>query len=280
MKVYLTGKNRVDTGGGFSFNANIQKALPDVDWIDNENEADLIFVTGITLIESDDLLKAGAPIVLRVDNLPTKSKNPRTDVLGRLRAAGKLSQHIIYQSKWAKDYVGYFMERDRPSTVIYNGADTKYFNRDQRVKHHEKTYLYIGRKGEPNKRKEEALHHFHMCHRQDKSIRLVLAGAYDRNFISAGFDFVDSEKIEFLGNQVYGNMHLVYKNADVLLAPYFNDACSNTIIEARHCGLDIWTGTGGSTGGTPEIINEPLDHLTLDYMGERYMEIFNGLSEH
>lgn len=73
-------------------------------------------------------------------------------------------------------------------------------------------------------------------------------------------------------------MAKIYRSADYLYAPYALDACSNVVIEARMCGMEIVVGgvVGREVEGssTTEILRAPLEQLTLKAMGDKYLEVF------
>jgi len=65
----------------------------------------------------------------------------------------------------------------------------------------------------------------------------------------------------------------IYRSADVMLLPYFADACSNTAIEARMCGMELEYDSDGG-GGTHELRMADKKELTLEVMGKKYVKVF------
>ena len=280
MRVHLTGMDRNDRSGGFSFNRNIQKALPEVNWIADYERADVIFVTSATLVDTERLYRAkqrGAKILFRVDNLPKESNN-RGTAYSRLKLCAEMADVIVYQSEWAKYYVGWFVasfgKKDR---VIYNGVDTSLFH-GQRERGNS-NFLYVGRKAELNKHWGEAWYKFHLEFRANQNVMLNLVGTFPSDVVANNFDFVAGEQVQFWGQVNEEQMAILYQNTDVLLAPYFNDAFSNVLVEAYVSGCKIWLGESGNTGGTPEMFDYPRSFYTLERMGAQYRECLKNLYE-
>lgn len=292
MRVYILGKKRLDIGGGFTFIRNLQKSLPDVTWVDNWRDAELYFIPSCSLISDREEVSSVSkimPVVLRIDNLPKESNN-RGKAFASLEHAAFYASDVIYQTQWAKEYVGYFLRdffRKFRKHVIINGVDPEIFNTHGRPFKGKQYYLFINRAGEENKRFPEAWFRFHYLHRDNPSVSLRLVGGFQRcghrnceehNQIERyTFNFVDGESIQYLGILDDVEMAALYRQTDVLLAPYYMDACSNTVIEALMCGCDVDPCLSGMTGGTPEIIaqfkKDPKE-LTIESMGKKYEKVF------
>ena len=112
LKIYMPCISNTGLGGGFSFRTNLVKALEDkVQFVDKWQDCDIVFVFGITSMDKGEIyeaLKAGKKFVLRVDNVPLKSRNKRQHPAERLAEFGKLAHLVVYQSKWCKNWAGYF----------------------------------------------------------------------------------------------------------------------------------------------------------------------------
>ena len=105
---------------------------------------------------------------------------------------------------------------------------------------------------------------------------LNLVGRFDGNVEEYNFDFYSGENFKYWGlisDEHY--MASVYKQSDYFLYSYFNDACSQTVIEAISCGVKVMDCYGMSeTGGTPEILKAYEDfgvtHFNLERMSYDY----------
>ena len=269
MKIYLANHSKQKLGGGFSFLNYFSKHLGDKLTNDYE-ESDIYFISGCTMVDRDDVAKAKEDkkkIVLRVDNIPKNSRNRNTSV-SRLRDFGSIADLVVYQSNWAKQYAGFVTKKDGP--VIYNGVDTNIYRKDGTQWQREdddKIYLYSRFNRDESKRPDEAMYYFHMYWRKNKNAKLWVMGKFGTGSVTYKFDLFANEPMLWLGvMDEPEQIAMFYRAADVLLVPYFNDACSNTVIEAMCCGCEIDTCHSGDTGGTPELLALGPDH---DWSAER-----------
>jgi len=133
LKIYIPNISQTAIGGGFTFLRNLKKSLKDeVEFVSTWQDCDIVFVFGITTIDKNEIheaVKAGKKLVLRVDNIPRRSRNKRQSPAERLKEFGKLADTVVYQSEWAFAYAGYFAGN---GVVITNGVDTEIFNEDDR----------------------------------------------------------------------------------------------------------------------------------------------------
>jgi hypothetical protein len=63
-----------------------------------------------------------------------------------------------------------------------------------------------------------------------------------------------------------------------LIAPFFNDACSNVILEGRATGCKIIMGSAENSGANKELMNLDINKINIDYMGEQYLGVFKLLT--
>ncbi len=83
------------------------------------------------------------------------------------------------------------------------------------------------------------------------------------------FDFYNGERFRYMGEQT--NMADVYRRNKYFLYTYLNDACSNTLLEARASGCEIVDVYGMlQTGGAPEIM--ACEDISLERMIKQYKE--------
>jgi len=282
LKIYIPNLSRTNIGGGFTFIRNFRKALKnDVEFVDSWEKCDIIFVFGITTIDKDGIhtaINKGKKLVLRVDNIPRKSRNKRMSPAERLTEFGNKASMVVYQSEWCKKYAGYFI--DNPNNVIINnGVDTDIFNIKGRNSDGF-TYLYINYNDNPNKRFDEALYWFDMDWRTDNHNHLWIAGNVPRVYLEHpefNWDLPTNGKVEYKGiMKTPEDVAKLMKQCDFLLYPSFCEAAPNVVIEALACGLEILH--SNSEGGTLEMIelhkNNP---YTIQQMGKKYLEIFQNL---
>jgi glycosyltransferase involved in cell wall biosynthesis len=111
---------------------------------------------------------------------------------------------------------------------------------------------------------------------------LVIVGQFSPEHIEYNFDFYRGELYNYLGiindPQV---MASIYRGCNRFLMTYYNDACSNSLIESLLCGCAPDIRGLGNTGGTPEITRKYIefgdDYFTLARMTKEYITLFEGL---
>jgi len=131
MKVYIPNTSKQTIGGGWTFLRNLKKAVSPlgVVFVDNLQDCDVVLIVGITITDLGEIQEAkrlGKGVVFRVDNVPKKSRNKRFrgTPAERMYVLSELSDVVIYQSRWAKEYAEPLCG-DGP--IIYNGVDTNIF---------------------------------------------------------------------------------------------------------------------------------------------------------
>lgn len=209
------------------------------------DEADTVLITGATMATHDQVQKAkkdGKKVVLRVDNAVRDSRNRGTG-MSRLKAFCDQSDLIIYQSEWAKRFLYPFTKKD--GVVILNGVDTNKFYPGSPD---EDSYLYVRSSRDEGKQWIMAWYWF-----TNKPGRLTIVGKFSRENMEYGFDFYNNESYIFYGEQK--DMGTFYRSNKYFLYTYLNDACSNTLLEAKASGCEIVDVYGMlKTGGAPEIM--------------------------
>jgi len=282
IKLYISNFSNTSIGGGWTFLRNLLKGLEGkVEIVDNWKECDIYFVFGITTIDKGEIynaLSSGKKLVLRVDNIPRKSRNKRQSPVARLKEFGNLADAVIYQGEWCKYYAGYFID-NKKEYIINNGVDTSIFNEKGRETG-EKTYLYINYNDNPNKRFDEALYRFDMEWRKNNGIKLIIAGDAPRIYKEHpeyDWDLPIPADIEYVGikNEPKEVAELMRK-CDYLLYPSFCEAYPNTLLEAMACGMKpLYL---NSEGGSLELYKKNLNGVkTIQVMADEYMEVFKKL---
>lgn len=278
MNIHLPAQSKQSLGGGWTFRRTFEKyALRAGVGITAADQADVILISGATMVSHEDVAKwksEGKKIVLRVDNIPRNSRNRNTGT-SRLHAFAGMADLVVYQSQWAKQYIGPFLSDVDKShgPVILNGADPEIFypGGPKAAKKGSPQYMFCQFNRDETKQWHVAWYDYIMAQRQNPNAHLRLVGQFSPEHIEYNFDFFGGEKFEYVGVvETPEAMADLMRATDILLLPYFNDACSNTLIEARLCGVPQIVHNG--TGGTAEIMAASLDRLRADWMVREYLE--------
>lgn len=259
MKIHQAQYNPDKVGGGWTFARYFNDAFGQSTYED----ADIYFITSASMVQRGDVQQAkadGKKIVLRVDNAIRNSRNRNTGMT-RLKDFADMADLIIYQSNWAKKFLMPFTNKD--GAVILNGVDTDYFrpgNPD------DNTYLYVRSSRDEGKQWIMAWYWF-----VNNPGKLDIIGKFSTENMEYNFDFYNGERFRFLGEQHSGMMPEFYRNNKYFLYTYLNDACSNTLLEARASGCEIIDVYGMlQTGGAPEIM--ACEDISIDRMIKQYAE--------
>ncbi|MFH2018565.1 MAG: hypothetical protein ABII98_01095 [bacterium] len=287
MKIYIPNHDKNAVGGGWSFLRNLTAELKkNCFFVDKIDDCDIVFIAGPTLTSHaivEEAERKGKKIVLRVDNIPEDYRN-RGTALSRLKIFSQKADVVVYQSEWARGYVSEYTGVD--GTVIMNGANRKIFKIDTKNRKDD-DFLYVRSSTNENKRWQEAKYFFRNKWLTDKYSRLVVVGNFNDYLKLYGNDFVERYKLGlFDENIIYKgqiksaeDMARIYQQCSEIFVPFFNDACSNVVIEALLCGCKINTCMSGDTGGTPEILSlyESMGYygLSSERMAEEYYALFN-----
>jgi len=281
-KIYVPNISNTNLGGGFRFLQNFCKGLEGkVEFVNTWQECDIVFVFSITTIDKNEIHEAvnsGKKLLIRIDNIPRKSRNKRQSPAERLTEFGNKASAVVYQSQWCKDYAGFFITNDNEH-IINNGVDPDIFN--TRGKNSDgNTYLYINFNDNPNKRFDEALYWFDMEWRRNKEAKLIIAGNAPRIYLEHpeyNWDLPTNGKVEFVDVQhTPEQVSDLMRKCDYLLFPSFAEAYSNTALEALACGMEILY--PNHIGGTLELLNNNKDKVkTIQEMADEYLNLFNKI---
>lgn len=264
MKIWLANYEPGRIGGGWTFQTHFANAFQDN--LSNYDEADIYFITSASIDERDNVVKAkvdGKKIVLRCDNIIRNSRNRNTGMT-RMRDMADMADLVIYQSAFAMELLqGYLNAKNY--TVIHNATNLDVFYPSDNQPRN--AYLYAKSSSDETKNWEMARVAFQRITNPDKTLTIV-GRAFDDKVIEYGFDFYMGEKVNYIGELVtMQDMANIYRQSTYLLYSFFNDACSNTLIEALASGLLIHDCYAMSlTGGTPEI-KEAYERYGRDYLG-------------
>lgn len=286
MKIYIAKSDEQRLGGGWSWIANAKKALAEHICSYQESEIYLIPSPSMVSKEEVDLAQAnGKKIVLRVDNVVRNSRN-RNSGMSRMKRFAEQADLVIYQSEFARELLLPFVGVD--GEVILNSCDTDIFHPNGRQEEGTARYVYSRVNRDETKNFEMARMLFQLeSQARNGDALLNIVGAYSPELVEYGFDFYMGERYHYWGEVLDPNtMAAIYRNADYLIYTFWNDACSNTLIEALCSGctpVDKWGMI--ETGGAPEILHHFYQHGGNEYfglkrMGEEYikaMEKLDGL---
>lgn len=247
MRIHLANYEPDKRGGGWTAARYLAEGLGNVPY----EESDVYLICGPTMVSHGEVEQAkrdGKKIVLRIDNAVRDSRNRGTG-MSRMKSFCDLADLIIYQSKWARDFLFPFTEKDGP--VILNGVDTKRFNPDGHAT--DESYLYARSSRDEGKGWINAWYWYATQFPKQRDSRLDIVGKFSGENLEWGFDFFNGEKFRFLGEQ--SDMVPIYKNCKYFLYSFWFDACSNTLLEAKASGCKIIDVHGAlKTGGAPEIM--------------------------
>jgi glycosyltransferase involved in cell wall biosynthesis len=150
----------------------------------------------------------------------------------------------IFQSDWSR-IVGHSIgiSKDQAETVIVNAPDARWF------------YPMAQRLNKPSgKRLRIVATSWSANWRKGFDIYRYLDEALDHSryeFIFVGnspIQFQNSRLVPPLGSQELGDL---LRTADIYLTATVDDACSNAVVEALHCGLPV---VARNSGGHPELV--------------------------
>jgi glycosyltransferase involved in cell wall biosynthesis len=296
LNIYLPNISTQTLGGGWTFRNNFIKGLKGrAKVVDTWEQSDIVLITGATMTNRDEIIEAkkqGRKIVFRIDNMPKDSRNRGTAV-SRMKDFAMISDYIIFQSNWAKDYVGWWLKKlgvpAMPKSnqsldgwenhsIIYNGIDPEFFYYKDNPADRPMIYMFIQFNRDENKRMPEAFYYFHQQFRQfDDKIELWCIGNFSPENVQYNFDFFAGEKIKFIPSiSDPKEMGDIMRKSKYLLFPAYADASPNTVAEAMACGCKVLL--TNPCGGTDEVIQKHLFPYIIEEMCGEYLDIFNKLT--
>lgn len=283
MKIALPLDSLQGFGGGFTFRRNLEKGLKLIGEtvVEDPRQADISIVAGVTMVTKETIQRMvdnKCKFIVRLDNVPRNSRN-RNSGSTRLQSFVAKSNGVIWQSYWAKEYLLDFVKKDGP--VIYNSVDQEVFNtKGAFMDFHNKkqdTYIFTRFSRDETKQWERAWYEYQMIQRANPYAKLVIVGNFSGELVEYNFDFFRGERIEYVGVlRDEKQMANVLRGCSKFIATYYNDAFSNTYLEALNCGVSLVC--IDKSGGTPEMLDlwnkkEP-EYFGLHRMAREYVEYF------
>jgi glycosyltransferase involved in cell wall biosynthesis len=256
MKIYMAKYEPGRIGGGWSFQDNFHYGMKE--YITDYEEADIYFISSPSMVQRDEVQKAkddGKKIVLRLDNAVRNSRNRNTGMT-RMYDFADWADMLVYQSGWAYDYLSQFLKvaTDKPKEIILNGTDIDTFEPGRIASKDNILYSRFNR--DETKNYEVARYWFSRYTHKNPDARLLIVGQFSEDLRAGNFDFYNNEQYQYLGIANKEQMADIYRMCGKFLYTYYNDACSNTLIEALVSGCEI---VGDSyyrkTGGAAEIMS-------------------------
>lgn len=274
MKLHIAHQEDNKLGGGWTFIRNLSSVLETVPY----DQCDTYLIPSPSICSKEEVEKAkadGKKIILRVDNIVRNSRNRNTG-MSRMKKFAGLADVVIYQSDFAKallsDYIG------RPDgVVILNGVDTNIFHPRGKTESTTARFMYSRVNRDETKNWEMARFSYQQESKaRDGDANLNIVGHFSPELVQYNFDFYDDEKYRYWGIITDpGTLASIYRDSDYFLYTYWNDACSNSLIEALCCGCIISDPYNMvSTGGATEIIEafnkHGSDYFSLERMAKQY----------
>lgn len=269
-------------GGGWSFYRNFKKGMQalGVEFVDRWEDCDIFFITGITIVEMGEVHKAqqaGKRIILRVDNVPRKSRNRRSSPHERLKEIAGIADTVIYQSEWARMYCKPLCGE---GTVIYNGVDESIFYPPKdSVPGRSNNYLFIYHGNNDHKGFATAHYLFQLRARENPQAKFFFINDFGRNLaelMESKFDFWNGENYEYLPKlESPQEVAELMRECGTLLYPSICDASPNTVLEARACGMDVTGYPDKMLSGTAELMER--ENISIENMCEDYFGVFSVL---
>jgi len=279
MKVFLANNSKQSIGGGWTFRRNFLKGTGDkVEFVDKWEDCDIFMIMSVSAVDRGMVAsakQAGKKIVLRVDNIPKRSRNKKNPA-DSMRMFGELADEVIYQSRWAESYAKWLTKRD--GAVIYNGVDyDNFYHNDDPLKDRKERFLFVQYNQDENKRFPEACYDFHMRFRNNPDIELWLVGLFPRGIQEHDFDFFAGEQINYIPPmEDKKKLADVMRQCKYIYFPAYNDASPNTLAEAIVCGCEPLL--VNNNGGSIEVKKLHSDRkYTIQNMADAYLDIFNKL---
>ena len=252
MKINILSKIiDIPSGGGNQFLKALQKEFTKQNIYENNPfKADIILFNSFNFIEDEmffkllKLKKLGKRLVHRIDG-PISLYRGRDIELDKIiyDINTQLADATIFQSYWSREEnykLG--MHRKLHETVIMNAPDANIFNtRDKKPFVKEEKIKLIATSWSNNINKG-----FEVYEWLDNNLDFK---KYDMTFVgNSPIKFQNIKHIKPLNSD---KLSLMLKSSDIYITASKKDPCSNSLIEALHCGLPALV---LKDGGHPEIV--------------------------
>lgn len=285
MNVHVANYSEQQVGGGFSFIANLMNGCQQIGGVSfvDYDKAEVYLIPSASMVQREQVKTAkadGKKIILRVDNALRHSRN-RSTGMSRLWDFAEMADDIIFQSTWAKNVIGKeYLQTDR-GHIIVNGVNQDIFNMNERTEDLSARFTYSRYNRDETKNWEMARYIYQQAvYTADVPCQLNIIGRFSDELRENNFDFYQDESYKFWAVQPPEIVSKILQNTDYFIYTYFNDACSNSLIEALCCGCEIVdTYNMLNTGGAAQIM-DIMDDVGISYfshlrMAREYIEAIN-----
>jgi glycosyltransferase involved in cell wall biosynthesis len=277
-KIHIARYEPGRLGGGWTWAREFAKGIGAR--LSNYEDCQVYVIPSPSMVERAEVNQAkldGKFIILRLDNIIRNSRNRNTG-MSRMQDFARVADVVVYQSGFASDLLAGWVY-PKQSAIIYNGCDLKIYNDHNRHESPIQRFLYSRYNRDETKNWEMARYIYEREYRVEPNSLLTIIGQFSDELREYNFDFYRGEKYQYLG--VVGNPHAladIYRNTDQLIYTYFNDACSNTLIEALCCGCDLldpyeMAGTGGSAEIVDAFNKHGAEFFSSERMVKEYLEL-------
>jgi len=277
-KIHIAKYEPNRLGGGWTWAREFAKGLGGR--LGSYEESQVYVIPSPSMVEREEVNRAKADgkfIILRLDNIIRNSRNRNTG-MSRMKDFALMADVVVYQSEFAKDLLAGWVV-PKQWAVIHNGCDLSIFNDSNRHESPVQRFLYSRFNRDETKNWEMARYIYEREYRLEQDSLLTIIGQFSDELREYNFDFYRNEKFQYLGVvQDPRALADIYKNTDQLIYTYFNDACSNTLIEALCCGCEILDPYNmANTGGSYEIMQMFDEHgahyFDSNRMVKEYLEM-------
>lgn len=269
-------------GGGWSFISNLKTAIPD--YFTDYEHADTFFIPSASMVSRDEVYQAkqdGKKIVLRCDNIIRNSRN-RNSGMTRMKDFADWSDLVIYQSEFARDLLDPYL-RTKNNTVILNSCNELYFHYPTQEYKLAGVSRYLYARSSTDETKNWDIARISFQNVQGPKSLTIIGKPFKEDMSLYNYDFYQGENVRYLGEiRDKNTLGDIYRDHDYLVYSYFQDACSNTLIEGLCSGLKILNCYGmAETGGAPEILEKfrefGQNYFFLERMGMEYIEALESI---
>jgi len=204
-----------------------------VDW--KRSRPDVLLIISKTVHQEllDEYRRRGVPVVLRLDGVGVKDPtDPKKGNINYLTA--QKADFIIYQSGFCQRIWERLFSLNKPSRVIYNGADERIFSPEgERLKRSDTGFVIVGDTRE------------------------------------AGVKIPDHPQIITTGRLSHKKMARVFRSGDIFLYLPWYEWCPKVVVQALVCGLPVVNTLLEQGKKIP-----PRPDLYLSTMIRKYFEVF------
>ena len=173
------------------------------------------------------------------------------------------ADYVFYQSRFCKLSADLFLgERKESWEILFNCADTKVFAPVKSKQSLNGLTILLAGSQYHFDRIETALRTVAILSREIRGIRLIVTGRLSwipdekkalHILNEMAREMGISERVELLGPYAQSNAPDIFRRAQILLHPKYNDPCPGVVIEAMACGLPV---VYSRSGGVPELVGE------------------------